>query len=56
MSPAQRQLAWSGSIVAVLLAVTTARELGKTDNCREQLVRWVDGGGSTLTSKARVCD
>lgn len=56
MSPAQRQLAWSGGIVAVLLAVAAARELGKPDNCREKLVRWVDGGGSTVTSKARICD
>ncbi len=56
MSPAQRQLAWSGGIVVVLLAVTAAREWVRPDNCREQLVRWVDGGGSTVTSKSRICD
>lgn len=56
MSPAQRQLVWSGGIVAALLAVAAFRELGKPDNCREQLVRWVDGGGSTVTSKARFCE
>lgn len=56
MSPAQRQLAWSGGIVAMLLAAAAARELAKPDNCRQQLVRWVDGGGSTVTSKTRVCE
>ena len=56
MSPAQRQLAWSGGIVAMLLAAATARELTRPDDCRQQLVGWVDGGGSTVTSKTRVCD
>lgn len=55
MSPAQRQLAWSGGIVAVLLGFAAARELAKPGDCHEQLVRWVDGGGSTVTSKSRIC-
>lgn len=55
MNRAQQQLVWSGAVVAALLGVAAAKELSRPANCKDDLIRWVDGGGRTTTSKVRTC-
>ena len=56
MNRAQQQVVWSGAVVAALLGLAAAQELSKPNDCKDELVRWVDGGGRTTTSKIRNCD
>jgi hypothetical protein len=57
MNRAQQQLVWSGAVVAALLGVAAAKELGKRGlSCKEDLVGWVDGRGRWVQAKSKVCD
>ena len=57
MNRAQQQLVWSGAVVAALLGVAAAKELGKPGlNCKDNLVGWVDGRGRWVQAKSRVCE
>ena len=57
MNRAQQQLVWSGAVVAALLGVAAAKELGKPGlNCKEDLVGWVDGRGRWVQAKAHDCE
>ena len=57
MNRAQQQLVWSGAVVAALLGLAVAKELGKRGlNCKEDLVGWVDGRGRWVQAKAQNCE
>ncbi len=57
MNHAQRQVVWSGAIVAALLAAAAARELSKPGaNCRDKVHSYADGRGRTIHAKSSVCE
>ena len=57
MNRAQQQLVWSGAIFMALLAVAAARDAGREGlNCKEELVRWVDGRGRSVSAKGQRCE
>jgi hypothetical protein len=57
MNRAQQQLVWSGAIVAALLGLAAAKELGKPGiNCKQRVVGWVDARGRWVQAKAETCD
>ena len=57
MNRAQRQLVWSGAVVAALLGVAAARELSKPGlNCKDELEGFVDRRGRWVSTKSRVCE
>jgi hypothetical protein len=57
MNHAQRQLVGAGAVIAALLGLAAARELGKQGlNCKDRLEGWVDGRGRWVQAKSRICD
>ena len=57
MNRAQQQLVWSGAVVAALLGVAAAKELGKQGlNCKDELHGWIDGRGRWVQAKSTVCE
>jgi hypothetical protein len=57
MNQVQRQLVWSGAIVAALLGAAAARELSKPGlNCKDQLETFTGRDGRRLMVKARACE
>ena len=58
MNRAQQKLVGAGAVVAALLGVAAAKELGKQSglNCKEDLVGWVDGRGRWVQARSQVCD
>jgi hypothetical protein len=57
MNRAQQKLVGAGAVVAALLGVAAARELAKPGpNCRDDLQRYVDGRGRSVTFKERICE
>ena len=57
MNHAQKQVVWSGAIVAALLGAAAARELSKPgSNCRDDVRSYVDHRGRVIHAKSIVCD
>lgn len=57
MNRAQRQLVWSGAVVAALLAVEAAKVLSKPGaGCRNEIHSFVDARGRFVQAKSLVCD
>lgn len=57
MNHAQKQVVWSGAIVAVLLGIAAAKELSKPGlNCKDQLEGFVDRRGRWVMTKTKVCN
>ena len=56
MNHAQKQVVWSGAIVAALLGIAAARELNKPGaNCRDKVHSYTDGRGRIIHAKSTVC-
>ena len=57
MNHAQRQLVWSGAIVAALLALAGVSKLAKPGlHCKDQLEGYIDRRGRWVSVKSRTCE
>ena len=57
MNHAQRQLVWSGAIVAALLALAAVSSSTKPGlNCKDELEGYIDRRGRWVSIKSRVCE
>ena len=57
MNHAQKQVVWSGAIVAAVLGAAAVRELSKPGaNCRDEVRSYVDHRGRVIHAKSTNCD
>ena len=57
MNHAQRQLVWSGAIVAGLLALAGISNWAKPGlNCKDELEGYIDRRGRWVSVKSRTCE
>lgn len=57
MNHAQRQLVWSGAVVAGLLALSGVSNLAKPGlSCKDKLEGYIDRRGRWVSVKSRTCD